>query len=371
MIYSNDKIDDNSILVFEYFTASGDRTPCIISEAESLIMSLIDDLRDFDIYLAINKSYKYLVENNTNVTPIYLDESIEKWLKENANLFKRSIFIAAENDMNLYNITKILEDNEVKIYNSSSEACFICSEKFDTYEKLFNIVPQPKSFKIKIDHKGYWKRAVENLYKSWQSEDPLTPLKIIIKPISGVDCENIKIIKNIDDLSYDLEKLFPIGSRVIIQEFIEGKDISISLISDGTKAIPLSLNEQIVVLNDDCGKYLGGKAPIDSKLKKKAFNIAIKAVESLKGIKGFVGVDLITNSDITDLNELYLLEVNSRFTTPYVGLQKISNFNIAKSIIDLLDNKISIDDLENKISFNGVSYFKKEGNSLKIEIKNG
>ena len=39
-------------------------------------------------------------------------------------------FIAAENDNNLYNISKILEDNNVETYNSSAEACSISSNKF-------------------------------------------------------------------------------------------------------------------------------------------------------------------------------------------------------------------------------------------------
>jgi len=100
-------------------------------------------------------------------------------------------------------------------------------------------------FFFKIDSKGYWKRAFENLYEKWQSEDPLTPLKLIIKPLMGVDCEDIVILEDINDLSYDLENIFPAGSRIIVQEYIEGRNISVSLISDGKKAIPISLNEGI------------------------------------------------------------------------------------------------------------------------------
>ena len=33
-------INDDSILLFEYFTASGEKDKCIISEAEALIFSL-------------------------------------------------------------------------------------------------------------------------------------------------------------------------------------------------------------------------------------------------------------------------------------------------------------------------------------------
>lgn len=70
------------------------------------------------------------------------------------------------------------------------------------------------------------------------------------------------------------------------------------------------------------------------------------------------------NSDEKDVYSVYLLEINSRFTTPYVGLRKICNFNIAKSIVELIDGKVSIDDLDT--SLNGEVKFIKSADSLEI-----
>lgn len=356
--------ENDSLLVFEYFTASGEKDKCIISEAEELIFALLDDLSDFNVDLVINQSYEEAVKKYDNVNPILIDENVVDWLNDNAANFDNAIFIAAENNNNLYNITKILEDNNVNTYTSSSEACFKTSDKYETYEALPMEVPQPRSFKFKIDPKGYWKRAIENLHEKWQSEDPLTPLKLIIKPLNGVDCEDIVIIEDIGELTLDLDKIFKPGSRVIVQEYVEGTDISVSLISDGEKAIPLSLNEQFIELKNDKGRYLGGRLPYDSKYRDEAFEIATKAVEAMNGIKGFVGVDMLINADENDVYSVYLLEINSRFTTPYVGLTKVSNINIGKSIIELIDGKINIDDID--ISLDGEVEFKKSGESLVI-----
>jgi predicted ATP-grasp superfamily ATP-dependent carboligase len=356
--------ENDSILVFEYFTASGENDKCIISEAEALIFALLDDLKDYDVDLVINKSYEGIVKDYENVNPILIDCDVVEWLKVNAENFKRAIFISAENNNNLYNITKILEENNVKTYTSSADACFKSSDKYETYEELFNIVPQPRSFRFKIDPKGYWKRAIENLHEKWQAEDPLAPLKLIIKPLVGVDCEDIVIIENIEDLTLDLDKIFKPGSRIIVQEYIEGEDISVSLISDGKKAVPISLNKQYVELKDDKGTYIGGKLPYESEYKDEAFEIAVKAIESIEGMKGFVGVDLLINADEKDVYSVYLLEINSRFTTPYVGLNEIANFNIGKSIIELIDGEIGIEDLD--ISLDGEVEFKKSGDALEI-----
>ena len=356
--------ENDSILVFEYFTASGEKDKCIISEAEALIFALLDNLKDYNVDLVINESYEDTVKDYENVNAILIDEDIVSWLEDNAKDFSKAIFISAENDNNLYKITKILEENNVRTYTSSAEACFKSSDKYETYEELFNIVPQPRSFRFKIDPKGYWKRAIENLHEKWQAEDPLTPLKLIIKPLVGVDCENIVIIENIEDLTLDLDKIFVPGSRVIVQEYIEGEDISVSLISDGEKAIPISLNKQYVELKGDKGTYIGGKLPYESEYKQEAFEIATKAVEAIDGLKGFVGVDLLINADEKDVYSVYLLEINSRFTTPYVGLNEIANINIGKTIVELIDGEISIEDIE--ISLDGEVEFKKSGDSLVI-----
>lgn len=356
--------ENDSILVFEYFTASGVKDKCIISEAEELIFALLNDLNDLSKDLVINKSYENIAGDFQNTNPIFIEGDVIDWLEENAANFKKAIFIAAENDNNLYRITKILEENNVEIYTSSSQACLLSSDKYATYEELFNVVPQPRSFRFKIDPKGYWKRAIENLHEKWQAEDPLTPLKLIIKPPMGVDCEDIVILEKIEDLTFDLDKIFPPGSRVLVQEYIEGEDISVSLISDGRKAVPISLNKQYVELKNDNGTYLGGMLPYDSKYKDEAFEIATKAVESIEGLKGFVGVDLLINADEKDIYSVYLLEVNSRFTTPYVGLNRIAGFNIAKSVVDVIDGNVCIEDID--VSLNGKVEFKKSGNAMEI-----
>ena len=120
-------------------------------------------------------------------------------------------------------------------------------------------------------------------------------------------------------------------------------------------------------INENGGQYVGGYIPFEHPLKEEAFKIAKKACEMLPGLQGFVGVDLIINNEE---EKVYLIELNSRFTTSYVGLQKIADFNIAKSLIDLLDKKITIEDLEKMVSYDGkVSFLKDENGILDIKVE--
>lgn len=349
---------DNNIVVFEYFTASGEKNQSIVSEAKFLLSALLEDLKDFPINLVINKSYKYIAEPYENINLIIIDENIVDFLSKNAYKFNKAIFIAAENNNNLYKITKILEDSNVFIYNSNSQSVFNCSDKYRMYELLEDIVFQPQTFKLYIDSSRQWICDIKKIYDKWSinSDDNL---KIIIKPSNGVDCEDIMIIEDIQDLNYcyDLENIFPFGSSIIVQEFIEGEDVSVSLIVKDQNAIALSLNKQFINIINNKATYIGGELPYKSPYGKDAIKTAIKACQHIKGLKGYVGVDL----KITPQGQIYLLEINSRFTTPYIGLQKISDTNIAKYIIKTIENNKP---LENKIQLSGCIEFKKNKNNL-------
>ena len=388
--------DNDSILVFEYYTASGTNDPMIISEAIALINSLLDDLKDFNVYCLLSKNFEYIGKNHKPLKSIIIEEDLQSWLSNNVANFNSCMFISSEEDMVLHELTNIIEKNNVKLYGSNTFATLLCSDKFETYNHIKHSgnyvesvveqsenhvevgirehnqsesgIKQPKTLKFNIDEKFQWKIAIENiidffnldemeLLKDGSNED----FKLIAKPVYGVDCQDTKIISNIYELK-NLENIFPIGSSILIQEFIEGDIVSVSLISDGEIAIPISLNKQNILLNNENFTYLGGELPYEHPLKEKAFKIAKKSIESISGIKGFVGVDLILNEDV------YFLEINSRFTTPYVGIKKIANFNIGESIIKMIDKKIAIDSIENNIGFNNKVKFIKNGNDLDIKI---
>jgi len=59
-----------------------------------------------------------------------------------------------------------------------------------------------------------------------------------------------------------------------------------------------------------------------------------KIVETLPGLRGYIGVDLIINQ-----KGLYLVDVNPRLTVSYVGVRSIVNFNLAQAIIKAVTHK--------------------------------
>lgn len=381
-------VNDDSILVFEYFTASGVEDLSIVSEAVELIRSLVTDLRDEDIYVLLAKQFENIFDDfDFDVKTIVID-SLDDWLEKEAYIFDRAMFIAAENENNLYNLTRLLESKDIKVYGSDHFAVNLASDKYETFDYLSNRIPQPMTYNILLNQKTYWKRAIQIFFDTINgdygdgSNDNAVPImqkpkdipvldnsdrdvvkknKLIAKPRSGVDCDDIKIIASKRDID-DLEEFYGDGSRFIIQPYIEGDVCSVCLISDGKQALPISLNKQIVKIDENGGEYLGGYVPYEHPLKDKIFKYAKKACEFVPGLKGFIGVDFVIEDDY-----IYLLEINSRFTTSYVGLQKIININIAKTIIDLMDNEISVEDI-GEISYSSKASFCKNDEGI-LEIK--
>ena len=384
-------VNDDSILVFEYFTASGVEDLSIVSEAVELIRSLASDLKDEDIYVLLAKQFENIFDDfDFDVKTVIIEEKLEDWLEKEAYIFDKAMFIAAEGDMNLYNLTKLLESKDVKIYGSDSYAVKLASDKYETFDYLSNRIPQPMTYNILINNKTYWKRAIQIFFDTINgdygdgSNDNAVPIlqkprdipvldnsdrdvvkenKLIAKPRFGVDCDKIKIISSKRDID-ELEEIYENGSRFIIQPYLEGDVCSVCLISDGKEALPISLNKQIVKIDENGGEYLGGYVPYDHPLKDKVFEIAKKACEYVPGLKGFVGIDFIIEDGY-----VYLIEINSRFTTSYVGLQKIININIAKTILDLIDEKISVGDIGEITYSSKASFCKNDEGTLEIKLE--
>lgn len=391
------------ILVFEYFTASGINNPDTISEAKAILESMLSDLEEIDYYdnnsdlkhvncdylLSTNNKLLKFESDYKNSNPIFIKEDLESWLKKNVARYDICIFVAAETENILYNLSKIIEDEKVKTLGSSSEAIDICTNKFKTFNSVKKVVKQPKTFKINIDNKGKWKTFIKNKlnqYKSHENNLNQKDLngvkkkefgslnenfnkKWIIKPINGVDCLNTIVIKDIKDLN-QIENNFDTDNEILLQEYIEGPVHSVSLIKTNEKTIPISLNKQFIELEGNNILYSGGCLPVEHPLKEEAFDLSKKAVESIDGLYGFIGVDLILNEHV------YFLEINARLTTPYVGLNKVINFNILKTLIeDISVNKTNLNLNKSKqnqiltnIEFKNKIKFKKNKENLEISF---
>ncbi len=177
---------------------------------------------------------------------------------------------------------------------------------------------------------------------------------LIFKPIDGVGCQGLSIVKNERQITTALDKLMEesVGRYFLAQKFINGTASSASLISTDEKAFPLTLNEQIVTLsppNSDSA-YTGGIVPLHHPLLEEALETAQRTVELLRGLRGYVGVDMVLTND-----EPVVVEVNPRLTTSYIGLRKVINFNLAQAVA----NAVLKHELPENVQSSGYAFFSK------------
>jgi predicted ATP-grasp superfamily ATP-dependent carboligase len=84
--------------------------------------------------------------------------------------------------------------------------------------------------------------------------------------------------------------------------------------------------------------YHGGTYPLPPSLSKRADRLARRAVgslnESLNEPLGFIGVDMVLGDDPNG-GEDFVIEINPRLTTSYVGLRVASRTNLAQALLDV------------------------------------
>lgn len=327
------------LLVFEFATASGLDDPSIFAEGYAMLSGLLDDLEGMDADYLISNDLEIISSGFCN--PIFIKEDLAGWINENILKYDACLAIAPEEDLILYKITKLIERKGVDVIGPNSDAVLTCSDKYRTYEALKGKLPVVETECIFFENPDRYKTHFEDYTEK------------IVKPADGVSCSGIEVVrsfKEFKEASFRMKTNFP---YFLLQDFIDGIPSSVSLLCNGKKALPLSLNFQNIQFKNKKISYNGGYVPLEHELSDEAKKIAKKAVESIDGLRGYVGVDLILGENV------HVVEVNPRITTPYAALKDILNFNLGKAIIDSVYGR-----LPDEVALDGRMVFEKRGNFL-------
>lgn len=334
-----------NLLIFEYATAMGVKNPSITAEGQAMLEGLTRDLDGLNASFLISKDSDAI--NGSNCHPIKIQKDINIWIQENIQQYDFCLPVAPEEDFILYKLTRLLEEKGVEVVGSSSDAVCICSDKYITYQALKNKVPVIPTNKVTWEEIEEFALTISG--------------KNVVKPADGVSCSAVQIVDSSKSFKKAALNVKDVSNLpyFLLQDWVEGDSLSVSLLTNGEKAIPLSLNQQNIIQNNGSINYNGGKVPINHPKENEAKKIAKKAVESIKGLKGYVGVDLIIG------DEIYLVEINSRLTTPYVALRNMLNFNLGVAITEAVQGKLPE---EGEVNLEGEVEFEKERNHLQLKV---
>jgi predicted ATP-grasp superfamily ATP-dependent carboligase len=147
---------------------------------------------------------------------------------------------------------------------------------------------------------------------------------VVVKPGRGAGCDGVCLARNRRELRVAIDAATRSAAffrpqrgaqRVLLQRYVRGLPASVSLLSDGCRAVALSVNAQSVRAGT-VFSYHGGWTPLDHPLAGRAIEAAIRTCEALPGLRGYVGIDVVLTR-----TEAVVIEVNPRLTTAYLGLR--------------------------------------------------
>lgn len=275
------------IFLFEYATcgAFSELEPSITVEGLGMFKTLLEGFEK-DVITFIDK--RIPLDGYPKVL------SHREMFLEHLEKADAALIIAPEPDMAYYDLVVSLEKAGCANLGSSSEAVKNTTDKYSTFKKLRG-VRTPKTW----------------VYKGKAGSS----FPIVAKPRDGVSCNGIFLVRD----ENDLEKV-PEG--YLLQEYVPGKSYSAGLLV-GDETNILSINTQEI----ENFVYKGAVVPAPLELSMEDEEQLIKAVERIRGLSGYVGVDFVYNEG------LVVIEVNARPTTPIIAIRDAYGCNLAELIL--------------------------------------
>jgi predicted ATP-grasp superfamily ATP-dependent carboligase len=223
------------------------------------------------------------------------------------------LLIAPETDNTLVSLQQQVSDASKTYLGCTAEATMVCSDKLRSYHQLQAAnIPTPTSF------------SANNALL----DQCLMNQSYIVKPQDGAGClDTFKF----DSLEQTRAYLFSLPQerrdKLIVQPYIEGAILSISIYVDEENIQLLSINEQLIeqqaqqfvfhecVTNSDATKQFS---------QQQAMQLANQIHQTIAGLSGYVGIDFILSNQGP-----VVVDINPRLTTAYVNLSATGLHNPA------------------------------------------
>lgn len=302
------------ILVFEYITGGGFNRQALpdflAGEGSLMLNALLDNLVRFnnlDITVMLDERLNDSV-GKTGINTVIIGPEHDT-NEEFARLVQQCDLvwpIAPEFDGILQNLCQRVESSGKILLTSPAIAVAIAGNKFRTYELLnrHHIAVVPTRMFDDDYCLGEW----------------------MVKPVDGVGCADSHVISS----RQDFDRMAARKGEYIIQPHLQGATTSLSCLFKQGRGWLVCVNLQRfeltnrqyhltdIVINHhpDPGRYQ---------------QLVDQIAQALPELWGYVGIDLIETATQT-----WVLEINPRLTTSFVGIYDALGINVAEAVMQLL-----------------------------------
>lgn len=160
----------------------------------------------------------------------------------------------------------------------------------------------------------------------------------VIKPDDGVGCEFTFYFNNFNKLIEFKNKIHKenaaLFSRLLLQPYVDGLALSMSVLSTPDQVRVIAGHQQLITVQDGAFHFEGAGVNQASAHLPVMQQLAEQVHQAIPGLRGYWGADMI----LTPAQQLILVEVNPRLTTPYIALSQIFTENPAEMILNAILN---------------------------------
>jgi predicted ATP-grasp superfamily ATP-dependent carboligase len=149
----------------------------------------------------------------------------------------------------------------------------------------------------------------------------------ILKPICGAGSQNVRCVTR-----REAAGLLTGAREFCVQQYCAGRPASVAAICGPAQQILLPPCWQH--LDARTYAYRGGSRINELSFVRRAQSLAEQVLDSLPCAHGYLGIDLVLGP-AEDGSSDYVIEVNPRLTTSYIGLRAMAHQNLAAAMLDL------------------------------------
>lgn len=305
------------VFVFEHVCGGGmarqELPPDLAAQGGAMLEAAVRDLLHVGVQVRTSVDRRAELHlDGAQVEVVDPRQSLESVFDRIARNCDAALVIAPESDQLLEHCVARLEQLGIPSLGSSRCAIALCSDKLMLADHFRQAqVPSPSTRLFYTGQRIAMPAAV-----------------VVVKPRDGAGCENTFLVEDRDNI-----RTLAASGDWITQPFMAGISVSVSLIIQRDRITPLLAGRQHIVWPDEpspCLRYDGGSIPLEPSLAARALPLAERAVQSVEGLRGFVGVDLILADE--PQNDM-VMEINPRLTVSYVALRRLCKSNLAAMML--------------------------------------
>ena len=320
------------VFLYEFITGGGLWTTAeqtrphgsLLIEGRAMVTALANDflrLPNFRVDLLADVRILPELESlqgldNLNITPVDSPSTHSQAFGELCKNCDKSLIIAPEFNGNLSRLTFFAEQNGGELLSPNSDFVTIFSDKHQSLARLRALGIQTSV--------GRLLTSPQDLPLDWV-------FPAVAKPNDGAGSYGARRVEcrtEVPDLDWTL-------GPYCIEQFCPGAAVSVAVLMGARSSYVLAPCLQRLS-EDGTFRYLGGSVMTPGPLTRRATAIGRRVADVLPSTVGYIGVDLVLG-DADDGSNDFVIEINPRLTTSYVGLRVSADGNLAGAMLRAAD----------------------------------